>query len=325
MKRLKKIFSLCLFLIIMFLNMGMAIAEPTTIEVSQLETEIMPEYDTPEILIINAIKFINRANIDFSGDLKWRIPKGAFKQIVTENADSNSHLQFKLIQGKDYDEMVWKLAKPLKPAETKEIHLEFYYNNFKGNPDKQFSFDLNPPYPVVSGQLFLLQPLKATNFKVTPEFGQPLTNQEWTYYTKSLSNLPQDQALQMVVSYTKTDTSPSVTANQQPGQAQNKQTTKTAFPTTHKILIFAVAAIAIIITAAAAYLQIQKNKAALYDQLDDFEEEIEEEQDDIKSVPNWLDDQKRQLLKKFEEGRIIEHDYYDAVLELEEKAKQKNL
>lgn len=335
MNRLMKYFCLIFILVFMFLNIGAVYAEQANIEITQLETQIMPEYDTTDILMINSIKFTNKSTADFSGELKWRVPKGSSKQIVTENVNSaNGHQQYNLVQGKDYDELVWKLSKPLKAGETKDIHLEYYYNNLQGNPDKQFVFDLNSPYSIVSAKMFVLQPLKASNFKVTPDFGQPRTNQEWTYYTKNLNNLPADQKFAITVSYSKSDPTPSINPNQQAqnNQSQN-QTNSNPAPASHKISIFAGIVILIIIISAVAYTILQRNNRVDEDEEDDEDEDDEDDQveieDDQVDAPNdaakkssWLKEEKRKLRKQLEQGRILEIDYYEAISDLEEKEKE---
>lgn len=341
------------------LNVNIVMAAPNTIEVNSLETQVMPEYDAPDILIVNAIKFKNNSSQEYTGDLKWRVPKGSLKQIVKDNSQGDNHIQYQTVAGKDYDEFVWKVPKALASGEIREYHLEYYYNNLKGNPDKQFTFDLSQPYPISSAKYFVIQPKTASNFKLPADFGQPLVGNGLNYYQKIYNNIQADQKVSLTVSYTKTDPNPSIQPGQQPGQNQSQGqvgngNTGTGTTSSSKVVIIFLAGLAVVIVLIITKAMVNKNRYNDDEEDEDDDEEFsayipkkqnnrnqrqvrksqtrtnlysedKESRGEVKKGSiKWLDVQKKKLRQQLIDGRITESLYHELLMELEEEAREIN-
>lgn len=335
--KIKKMFILIISIAILLVHSNIVLAQNGEIEISKLETQIMPEYDTTDILIVNAIELRNKSAKEYSGDLKWRIPKGAIKHIVSDK-QMDKHLQFNILNSKGYDEIVWKMPAPIKPGEVKNIHLEFYYNNLQGNPDKQFNYQLAQSYPILTAQLIMVQPIKAINFKITPDFGQPQSNQGFTFYIKSINNLAAEENLKISATYSKSDPNPSILPGQQQVQNQNVQATESNSNSNSNLMIFLLAGAAILIVIMITIkITSNNNNEEEYFEDDNYDHVYDDEEyldkpkkkrtNNINSEKinkiKWLEAEKKKLRKKLENALITEVDYYEAVIELEEEAGEK--
>jgi len=336
--------TLFIFTIVFTLIFGLnfAWAQGDTIQIQKLEIEILPEYDTADILAINAIEFKNISDQDFTGELTWRAPKGSKTHIITTDDQPDNHLQFAVAAEENFDKLTWKLPKPLKPGETQSIHLEYYYNNLQGAPDKTFSFEFTPDYPVSAAEVYVIQPITATNFKLTPEFGQAHQSDKFTFFVKKFFVSP-DNGIKIEGSYTKTDPNPSVSGQQMPAGEQQGGAQGAPNNTVKILLALGIGAfIALLI-----YKEIRnrntREDARNYDE-DDYENEESEHEEDLEDdkevedpaqdeedqeedqedqeddePQNSLAAEKRKLEEAFKDGRISESDYLEMLSEIEEQ------
>lgn len=203
------ILALCLMLV----SVIPAYAEnSSSYKISTLETSIMPEYDTSDVLVLNAITFNNNTDQPYSGEIKFPVPKGTSSNIVTETTNStDNHVTVKVEDKGDYAEFVWKPSQPIQAKGTYQVHLEYYYNSLPGTGAKTFAYQFNATVPVDQHKIYAYQPLKATDFKMEP-VGQSLgTDQKgFQIYGLNSSNLKIGDKVDMKISYTKNDPSPSV-------------------------------------------------------------------------------------------------------------------
>ena len=90
----------------------------------------------------------------------------------------------------------------------------------QGNPDKTFDYEYIPEYAVTRAEVEVLQPKKASNMVVTPDFGQAQPGPDgFSVFKKEFNNLKPGANVQIKASYTKSDPTPSVVSQQQ-GQGE---------------------------------------------------------------------------------------------------------
>jgi len=221
LKSIKLFFTLVILLSLVF-STKTAFAETAKLEVIKMNINVMPEYDNPDILIIYSVDLKNTSDYPYSGEFVWNLPKGSNKYTVVDRSKGDNHVEPTVKHGEKNDQIIWKFTSPLQPGETKPVQIEYYYNNLQGNPDKTFVYEYIPEYPVTQAEVEVLQPKKASNMVVTPDFGQAQPGPDgFSVFKKEFNNLKPGTNVQIKASYTKSDPSPSVAPlSQQQGQGE---------------------------------------------------------------------------------------------------------
>ena len=197
-----------------------AFAETPKLEIIKMDIKVMPEYDTPDILVIYSFELKNTSDQPYLGEFVWNLPKGSKKYTVVDRSNGDNYVEPTVKHGDKNDQIAWKFTTPLQPGETKPVQIEYYYNNLQGNPDKTFVYEYIPEYPVTKVEVEVLQPKKASNMVVTPEFGQAQPGSDgFITYKKEISNVKPGANVEIKAGYTKSDPNPSVAPlSQQQGQ-----------------------------------------------------------------------------------------------------------
>lgn len=198
----------------LLLNMAApAYAENSSpLKISKMGISVMPEYDTPDVLVLYSLTFQNDSTQPYSGEVRFPVPKGTSSNIVTENVNNNDqHVNVSVEDKGDSAEFVWKPLQPIQPKATYQIHLEYYYNSLPGTGSKSFTYKFVANMPVDQPQVHVYQPLKATDFKMEP-VGQALgtDSKGFQVYGINSSSLKPGDKIEFKVSYTKNDPKPSV-------------------------------------------------------------------------------------------------------------------
>lgn len=191
---------------------GYAEANPS-LQISSVAAHVMPEYDTSDVLVIYAINYVNNSPSDYTGEVRFAVPKGISNSIVIEDTPENTgntHLSVKEEDKGEYAELVWTPTKPIKAKEGYPIHLEYYFNPLPGTGQKEFTYRLTPSSDIEQVQVNVYQPLKATDFKMVPEGKWVKKDSEgFNIYSLNPSSLKKGLNYDVKISYSKTDPEPS--------------------------------------------------------------------------------------------------------------------
>ncbi len=223
-----------LFLILVLIISGAfpvnAAENPLT--VTTAEINVMPEYDTADVLVLYALSYVNNSGEAYTGEIRFPVPKGTTNNIVKEDIpNTDSHLSVRVENKGDYAELVWTPAAAIEPGAEYPIHLEYYYNPLPGTGEKTFEYRFTAPTAVEKANISVLQPLKATGFKMDPPgamMGQ--TTDGFNLYGLERSGIKPGEEIKFTVSYQKDDPNPSVKppwetqgAQGQPGADESSQ------------------------------------------------------------------------------------------------------
>lgn len=229
---MKNIIKLALVLCCMLLLWAQPVfAENNPVKISNLDTSIMPEYDTGDVLVINTVSFTNNSSLPYKGELRFPVPNKTTNNVVIETNDSKEkNLALKVEAKGSFAEFVWKPSQPIQPNSSYFIHLEYYYNPLPGTGAKAFIFQYNATLPVDQAQIQVYKPLKASNFKMDP-IGHMVgkADQGFEVYGLYPYKMNVGDKVDIKVSYTKDDPAPSVQQAQtevlpeQPEQAPSDQ------------------------------------------------------------------------------------------------------
>ncbi|GAB6151389.1 hypothetical protein JCM17380_01390 [Desulfosporosinus burensis] len=322
-------------MILLSLVMGTktAFAETAKLEIINMDINVMPEFDTPDILIIYSVDFKNTSDQPYSGEFVWNLPKGSKKYTVADKSKGDNHVEPTIKQGEKNDQIVWKFPTPLQPGEIKSVQIEYYYNNLQGNPDKTFAYEYIPEYSIAQAEVIVFQPKKASNMVVTPDFGQVQTGYDgFSIYKKEFKNLKPGDNVQIKASYTKSDPNPSV-APQSEQQGQSGQSTQSpqSKRTSAAVVLFFLAAFVAVLGLIIYKAMNSKHNPANRNSEEDFEDYEDDEfviDKEIRKIQNSnkkqssnskLKAEKKKLREALLSGRISEETYHQLLAELNEE------
>lgn len=190
-------------------------AENEPMELKNLNVSVWPEYDDPRVLVILEGTFVNTSNAPYSGPVKWNIPDageievGMACEIV--NGGGHSCQPYQQTKKGEWIELTCKTTKSIKPGEEYPVFLEYYYNPLEGAVDKKFNFPYQPSYNIQALSIAVQQPLKASNFSVTPPANSTNVDQGgFTVHNYLFSNQTPKDKISLNIAYTKNDPAPSV-------------------------------------------------------------------------------------------------------------------
>ncbi|MFZ5946116.1 MAG: hypothetical protein ACOYVD_18670 [Bacillota bacterium] len=233
----KKVLFILLFAALLFPNAAVA---GEGMELKNFSVDIWPEYDDPRVLVIYQGTFVNKGNSDFSGYVKFNIPKFEIPKegqisMVCEivNGGNHSCQPYNLEDKGDFVELSWKTTRVIKPGQEYPVFLEFYYLPFANEPAKSFNYDFISNYDIQALTFNIKQPLRSEEFKVTP---QPLTTnvdtKGFSNHKLNYSDISAQEKLNYKIEYIKNDNEPSI-QKEQPQQSSEAKTQETGLQKTN--------------------------------------------------------------------------------------------
>lgn len=175
---------------------------------TQLKISIWPEYDQPSVLVLLDGTLADKAGLP--RDVSILIPTGA-QLFVTTSANPDGSLapevQAKSTDlGDGYTRVTFAVSQP-------DFRVEYYHNLLRGAPDKTLDFVYKSISGVEQVTMEIQQPLKASNFGVTPTTTDTRTATDgFKYSILRFSNVAANQTLNAQAKYTKADPNPSIQA-----------------------------------------------------------------------------------------------------------------
>ncbi len=189
-----------------------AYAEPqSNLSIKNAKVSVWPEYDDPRVLVIVEGEFAGDAN--FSQQVKFRIPKGAeINQVCALRKPADEHLCQLYEVSQDGEALSYTLPIPT-------FFLEYYYQPPQGQSDRRLEYSFDSYYPVGKLEVEVQQPLRSSNFDLSPKAAGVLSDKNgFSYYQYRYDNVAPNQPIKLSASYTKSDSRPSV-EKQKPGGA----------------------------------------------------------------------------------------------------------
>lgn len=173
---------------------------------TQLRISVWPEHDKPSVLVMIDGTLADKTNLP--REVSVLIPANASLLVTTwMNPDGNFERE-QPSQSKDLDDGYVRVS--FTTAQP-NYHVEYYHDLLKGAPDKTLDFVFKSPAPADQVTLEFQQPLKASNFSVTPAPQSSRSDSDgFKYFSSQYSNITAGQTITAQVKYTKTDPDPSV-------------------------------------------------------------------------------------------------------------------
>lgn len=178
----------------------------TSERLSFLKISIWPEFDQPTVLVLYDGVLADTSNLPRA--ISVLIPADAQLFVTTwYNPDGTLAPEQTAQQTKQddgYTRVTFIVTQP-------KFRVEYYHDALRGTPDKTFAFAFKSLGAVDALTLEVQEPLRATNFAVTPAPPSSRTDSDgFKYWAQNYTNLAAGQIITTQVKYTKTDPHPSV-------------------------------------------------------------------------------------------------------------------
>ncbi len=251
---IKRILFFCIALALVFsLSAPRALADDPS-RLSQLSISVWPEYDTSTVLVILDGKFADTSTS--SRQVSVLIPSKAKLHVATyANADGTLAKE-QATQPSDLGDGYARVTFSVPAA---NFWLEYYDDALQGNPDKTLDFSLKAPAPADQVTLEVQQPLKATNFTISPAAPNTRSESGFTYFDTSFANVPAGQVLSAQIKYIKTDPNPSVSPAVAPASVPASPVATTSSSWGNTFLIVAIVVLGL--TAVLGFFMLQQQRS----------------------------------------------------------------
>jgi ribosomal protein L32 len=194
-------------LLILFVPWASARAQ-TPDHLTFLKISIWPEFDQPTVLVLLDGILADTSNLPRA--ISVLIPADAQLFVTTwYNPDGTLAPEQPAQQTKQddgYTRVTFVVTQP-------KFRVEYYHDALRGKPDKTFDFAFKALGAVDTLTIEIQEPLRATNFAVTPAPSSTRTDQDgFKYAVQNYTNVAAGRVITAQVKYTKTDPHPSVIA-----------------------------------------------------------------------------------------------------------------
>lgn len=249
---IKRMLFFCAALALCFLSAPRALADDPS-RLSQLSISVWPEYDTPTVLVLLDGKFADTSN---PRQVSVLIPSKAKLHVATYANDDGTLAKELTTQSTDLGDGYTRVTFSVPAA---NFWLEYYDDALRGTPDKTLDFSLKAPAPADQVTLEVQQPLKATNFTITPAMPNTRSENGFTYFDASFANVTTGQVLSAQIKYTKTDPNPSVSPAAAPASVPATPVTTTSSSWGSAFLVVAIVVLGL--TAVLGFFMLQQQRS----------------------------------------------------------------
>ncbi len=202
---MRKVFVGAMAALVLLVSLAPAAFAQDPNRLSQLKISVWPEYDSPTVLVMLDGTLADKTNLPRS--VSVLIPSNVNLTVTTwENTDGTlapEQANQSTDAGDGFTRVTFTVSQP-------NYHVEYYHDLLKGSPDKTMDFQYKSSAPVDQALLEIQQPLKATNFVLTPTTSTTHTDSSgFKYYSYQFNNVTTNQVLTTQAKYTKSDPNPS--------------------------------------------------------------------------------------------------------------------
>ena len=208
---------------------------------ASLKISVWPEFDKPTVLVILDGALADASNLP--RQISVLIPANAELTVATwANPDGSFAPEQPAQQTKQddgYARVTFTTAQP-------KFRIEYYHDLLRGAPDKTMDLAFKSIGAVDAATLEIQQPLKASNFAVTPATQTTRTDPDgFKYFSYAFSNIAAGQTITAQVKYTKTDPNPSAQSAPQATRVPSTFAQGAPTPTTSNDLFLLLALVAV--------------------------------------------------------------------------------
>lgn len=172
-------------------------------QLTNMAVSVMPEYDQPRVLV--SYRGELNADVPLPREMGLRLPADAsIEHICSIKQPGEEHICQKYSADPDgqYLAVTWE-------AVTPTMYVEFYYGSVSGAGERSLDFEFWPPYEVKNLDLFVLEPMDATDFSLLPAPADSVEEEGFRHHSYSFQDLPADEAVSVEMTYARPTGQPS--------------------------------------------------------------------------------------------------------------------
>ncbi len=170
-----------------------------------MQVDIWPEYDDPRVLVMYRGEL--EPGVDVPRPFSFVIPRGAQIHMAGALGEQGQHLHA-AFQTRPTSDTLTEVSYELV---SRTFYMEFYYDPFAAQDDKEFRYALVSPYPVDWLSVNVQQPFRASEFRITPTAVDVVQDaQGFNYHRLVFTELAANEGRSVAVSYRKPDRRPSI-------------------------------------------------------------------------------------------------------------------
>lgn len=216
-------------------SIALALPDDPVMKYKNLHLWVNPEYDNPRLLVMmqgqldgltapTTVSFLvpstaemySAGSIDTAGNYTGGPPTRAASSIT------------------GWDKISYTVT-------SDTFRVEYYDDVIKGLPEKTIAYEFKTLYPITLLTIFVQQPKTATNFTVNPSGSVGKDAEGFTIQTFSFPNVSANLPIQLNITYTKADNTPSLPTNGTPTPPKSStKSSTTAFAIVFLVILLAV-------------------------------------------------------------------------------------
>ncbi|VAX25532.1 hypothetical protein MNBD_NITROSPINAE02-1204 [hydrothermal vent metagenome] len=185
-----------------------SVAAPTNqnLAIGRMKITLMPEYDSPSVLVIQEGKFADRTA--FPNTVSFLLPDSITKLTDVCSLSPGGHHFCQIFEIKTGDTSKYVDVK----LPFSDFFIDYQYAPFtvKENNERNFTFTIDTKYDVNTLEVHVQKPHRAKHFKVSPAMIESYEKSGFDYQKRKFTNISAGEKKVISVSYFKADTSPSV-------------------------------------------------------------------------------------------------------------------
>ena len=178
-----------------------------SLKIGRMKVSIMPEYESTDVLVIYEGKFADKDA--FPNQVTFTLPKGVTKLTdVCSLSPGGQHFcqLYNIVNKGEYNETSVKLP-------YADFFIDFKYSPFNiksGRFIRDFEYDIKMIYPIDTLEVSIQEPLRSTEFKLSPEPMSKVNKKDLNYYNYTFKDIKGGQDVRFKIKYAKDDIMPSV-------------------------------------------------------------------------------------------------------------------
>ncbi|MCP4998269.1 MAG: hypothetical protein GY933_05795 [Hyphomicrobiales bacterium] len=174
------------------------------LSIGRMRVMIWPEYDDPSVLVVYDGRFTDDSKFPTTTD--FLIPKGAIINDVCSLTPGGQHIcqLYDISEGDDHD----------------TVHLSLPFSNFYVSfhlapvdletAKRQLRYAIRANHPIDNMEVDIQQPLRSTEFSVSPAGGEASKQKDFYHLTYALEDIEKGEDLVFKIDYVKETREPSV-------------------------------------------------------------------------------------------------------------------
>lgn len=181
-------------------------ADHENVSIGRMKVTLMPEYDSPQALVIQEGKFADKTA--FPREVTFTLPRQVTKLTDVCSLSPGGHHFCQIFEiREDGDKKFVNVKLPYS-----DFFIDYQYAPFEAREKtvREFTFTVDTPYDIHNLEVHIQEPFRSKDFKVTPATDDVYEKDGFTVRRYMIENVRAGESRAFNISYYKDDARPSV-------------------------------------------------------------------------------------------------------------------